>query len=261
MEKKPSLSPSKITTYLACPSKYRWTHVDARGRWYLRAKSYYSFGTTLHRVLERFHDSGDLGVETTHQAIAAMEENWLDAGFSSADEMADAYGEGKAILERYVEEHEVARAGVDTLFVEKLLKMDMGDFTLVGRLDRVDEHEDGTIEVIDYKSGRLSIATEDVANDIAMGCYQLLLKHAYPDRLIRATIVCLKTGEQASYEMSEEETEEFRFSMGELGRQILCHDYYEMVPVGKRLCNGCDFLSVCQKHPDFEFSSLIVLQE
>src|SRR5436305_13574189 len=94
----------------------------------------------LHKVLQRFHDSGDTGVETTHEALAALEESWLDAGFSSAEEMADAYGEGKAILERYIDEHQAARAGVSTLYIEKLLRLDLGDFVLSGRIDRVDEH-------------------------------------------------------------------------------------------------------------------------
>ncbi len=252
MERKPTLSPSKITTYLACPAKFGWTYMKPRGRWYMRAKSYYSFGSSLHKVLERFHDTGDTGVETTHEALAALEESWIDAGFSSADEMADAYGEGKNIIERYVEEHEVARAGVDTLFVEKMLKKDMGDFMLVGRLDRIDEHKDGTIEVVDYKSGRGDVSVEDVATDVAMGCYQLLLREAYPDRPLKATIVCLRSGEQASYSMQGEEMAEFEFAVGELGRKILAHDYFELEPVYKRLCGECDFVTLCRTHPEFD---------
>jgi RecB family exonuclease len=251
MERKPTLSPSKFTTYLACPAKYGWTYIKPRGRWFMRAKSYYSFGVSLHKVLERFHDSGDNGVETTHQAVAALEESWIDAGFSSAEEMADAYGEGKSIIERYVEEHEVDRAGVNTLFVEKSLRKDMGDFVLVGRLDRIDEHEDGTLEVVDYKSGRTDVCEDDVANDVAMACYQLLLRNEYPYRPVRATIVCLRSGDQASYSMTEEELSEFEFAIRELGRKVLSHDYYELEPIQKRLCEECDFLTLCKSHPDF----------
>ncbi|HCE00424.1 MAG TPA: hypothetical protein DER07_05235, partial [Armatimonadetes bacterium] len=83
MARKPTLSPTKISTYLACPSKYRWTYVDERGRWYIRSKSYFSFGTTLHKVLQRFHDSRDAGVQTVGQALAAYEESWIEAGFES----------------------------------------------------------------------------------------------------------------------------------------------------------------------------------
>ena len=94
MSRKPTLSPTKISAYLACPVLYRWTYADARGRPYLRAKSYYSFGSTLHRVLEKFHQAPDDGVPTVQQMAAEYEESWIDAGFSNAAEMAEAYGEG-----------------------------------------------------------------------------------------------------------------------------------------------------------------------
>src|ERR1051326_5113827 len=149
MSRKPSLSPTKLSTYLACPVKYRWTYVDDRGKWYLRSKSYYSFGSTLHRVLERFHSSDDAGVETTAEALAAYEENWIDAGFSSAEEMAEAYHEGKEILERHVQDFAKRESAARVLYVEKQLRLDMGLFDLTGRIDRIDEHEDGTLEIVD----------------------------------------------------------------------------------------------------------------
>ena len=73
--------------------KYLWTYVDARGKWYLKAKSYYSFGTTLHKVLERFHDSGDVGVTTVGDALKVYEESWLEAGYASPEEMQEAFEE------------------------------------------------------------------------------------------------------------------------------------------------------------------------
>jgi hypothetical protein len=92
---KPSLSPSKITTFLACPTKYYWTYIDPKGRYYLRSKHYYSFGTTLHRVLQQFHDASETGVATVGDAVRAMEENWVSAGYTSAEHMAEAAGEGR----------------------------------------------------------------------------------------------------------------------------------------------------------------------
>ena len=65
--------------------KYLWTYVDSRGKWYLKAKSYYSFGTTLHKVLERFHDPGDTSVSTVGEALKVNEESWIVAGYASAE--------------------------------------------------------------------------------------------------------------------------------------------------------------------------------
>jgi len=249
--RKPSISPSKMSTYLACPVKYRYTYLDSRARWLLKAKSYYSFGTTLHRVLQRFHDTGDTGVATTAEVLAAYEESWIDAGYSSAEEMAESFGEGRQILERYVEDVQSRPAGAKTILVERQIRYDFGDFVLIGRVDRVDEYEDGTLEVVDYKSGRSSVSEEDVATDIAMCCYQLLLRKKYPGRNVRARIIALRTHESAIASLADSELEEFERDITTLAREILSENFDERRPVQKPICEHCDFLIACKQDPDF----------
>ncbi|MBS1705515.1 MAG: PD-(D/E)XK nuclease family protein [Armatimonadetes bacterium] len=247
MARKPTLSPTKITTYLACPTKYHWTYVDSRGRYFLRSKSYYSFGSTLHSVLQRFHDQNDSGVETVAQAVASVEESWIEAGYSSAQEAEEALGEGKEIIATYVGRYlEEPSEGVPIL-VEKLLRFDLGDFALIGRVDRVDEHPDGSLEIIDYKSGRSDVSATDVANDLAMACYQLLLKRMYPDRQVRATIIAIRTGNQASASLPVAALDEFEQDIRVLGQEILNRNWEDHVAVAKSLCNGCDFLALCRR--------------
>lgn len=236
---------------MACPTKYRWTYVDNRGKWYLRSKSYYSFGTSLHSVLQRFHDSGDQGVTTTAEAVAALEESWVRAGYANQDEMMQALSEGKEIVERYVEAAVAAPVTSKTILVEQSLRLDLGQFVLLGRVDRVDELEDGTLEIIDYKSGRQSVDEDEVASDLAMCCYQLLLRAAYPEKRIVASIVALLSGDKATAGLSDSETEEFQRDLVLLGEEIIFRDYEGMDPVPKQLCYGCDFLDLCKKHPDF----------
>jgi len=248
---KPTLSPTKITTYLACPVKYRWSYIDSRGKWYLRAKSYYSFGTSLHRALEKLHSVGDLGVPTTDEIKTAYEENWVDAGFSSAEEMAEAYNEGLDMLEMHVEQHRKRPIQGKAIFVERQFDLDMDKFRLIGRIDRVDEHPDGTLEIIDYKSGHRSITADEVGSDIAMGIYQLLLKRRFPERRIVATLYSLRTGEEASASMSDQEISDFERDIEKLGLIMLDEEYFELAPKWKPTCNGCDFRPLCRKHPEY----------
>jgi RecB family exonuclease len=249
--RKPTLSPTKITTYLACPVKYRWSYVDSRGKWYFRAHSYYSFGTTLHQVLQRLHDSGDPDVTDVEQVLAAYEESWIDAGYQSAEEMSEAYGEGRLIVQRHADELVRRPPSAATLFVEKQLRADLGKFVLVGRLDRVDEHPDGTLEIIDYKTCRDGITGEDVRRDLAMGCYQLLLKRKFPDRPVLASIVSLRTDESATASLSDQELAEFERDLVLLGEEILETEFVELFPSHKWICGGCDFLRLCKKDEDF----------
>lgn len=248
----PTLSPSKLSTYLACPAKYYWTYIDPRGKWYLRARSHYSFGLTLHRVLERFHDSGDSGVTTTEEALAALEESWIDAGYTSAQDMQEALGEGKAIIEAHVARARFAEEGTTTVLVEKNCSLDLGTFTLVGRIDRVDEHPDGALEIIDYKSMRTSVTPEDVQADLALCCYQLFVRDMYPRRPVRATLLAVRSGASASYSLGDAEADEFTRDLIFLGDHMIHREFEFLVPTRKALCEGCDFLPLCRKHPEFE---------
>jgi putative RecB family exonuclease len=226
-----------------------WTYVDPRGKWYFKAKSYYSFGSTLHKVLERFHDSGDTGVTTVGDALRVYEESWIDAGYSSPEEMQEAFGEGREIVQSAVEE--ALSRDVKVLAVEKMLRYDMGSFALVGRIDRLDEHEDGRIEIVDYKSGRRAVTSDDVESDLAMGIYQLLVRRNFPDRECFATIHALRAQSSASASLSVEDLEVLESDLKMLGEQILSTGVEDVIPRSKTLCEACDFLALCRKHPDY----------
>lgn len=218
----------------------------------MRSKSYYSFGTSLHSVLQRFHDSEDRGVTTTEEAVAALEESWVTAGYASQEEMIQAQSEGKAMIEAYVEAWAKEPVTARTIAVEKQLRLDMGDWVLLGRIDRLDEREDGTIEIVDYKSGRREVSVEEVQTDIAMGCYQLIVRGHYPDREVVASIVALRTGARATASMTPEEREVFAADLQLLANEILNLDPETVEPTPKELCRTCDFLALCSRHAGFE---------
>lgn len=191
-------------------------------------------------------------MQTVGDALKVYEESWIDAGYSSPEEMQEAFGEGREILEQTLEAERVEREeGVRTVAVEKFFKLDLGPFVLVGRVDRLDERPDGSLDVVDYKSGRMGVTEEDVANDLAMGCYQLLVSNTYPGLGVRATIHALRTNEKASASLSKEELQQLRADLTQLGQQMLAAELEDYVPVRKVLCDSCDFLALCSKHPDF----------
>ncbi|MBI5707873.1 MAG: PD-(D/E)XK nuclease family protein [Armatimonadetes bacterium] len=250
-ERKPSLSPTKLTTYLTCPLKYRWTYLDPRGRPFLRAKHYYSFGTTLHKVLERFHDSGDQGVQSVSDAVVAVEREWVSAGFATKEQEAQALAAGKEIVEKHVAEALSTPSEAKTLHLEWMVRADLGPFVLIGRIDRVDELSDGTLEIIDYKSGRTEVTEAEVAEDLALGCYQLLVRSRYPDRAVVASILALRTAQKATAALSPEELDGFREDLIGLGASLLSTDWTEVFPTLKPACTGCDFIRLCMEHPPF----------
>lgn len=253
MPRKPVLSPTRIRTYLLCEVKYYHSYLNPQGKWYMRARREYSFGSTMHAVLQHLHAAGGVERVSVEQLQQAMNQQWVDAGYESPEQAAQFQQMGARLLQQYHSQQqqilqEVPAEQLPRLFLqERLLRMDMGQFALVGRIDRVDEHPDGTLEIIDYKSFRTEVTPEQVHDDLAMCCYQLLLKHHYPDRRIIAAIVALQTGASARASLTDEELREFREDIRILGEEIVSRDFEYPEPVRIPHCDECDFLPLCER--------------
>ena len=132
---------------------------------------------------------------------------WSKAGSppdTKASEQEKASREvGAQIVEAYHAAHqERIVQQVETIFTEKTITCEFERFKLSGRVDRIDRHEDGSLEIIDYKSGRLETSSEEVSNSLAMSCYQLILRKLYPGERVFATIYALRGGVTASFELT-----------------------------------------------------------
>lgn len=251
VSQKPKLSPTKLSTYLACALKYRWTYVHPH-RWLIRDKHYYSFGTSLHTVLEKVFEGGTLDIPV-EEFDALYEESWIEAGYSSSEAMQEAYGEGKELIQKFVEKERLApKIEGKTIAVERTFKKEMEGFVLVGRVDRLIQTNDGFLEIVDYKSRRRSVTPDDVANDLAMGCYQLLVSEAYPGEKVRARIIALAADEEAVYGLSPAELSQLEADLNKLATQMLGTDWFDADPQYKSVCRSCDFSSLCLKQTQFK---------
>jgi len=255
--RKPTLSPTKISTYLACPVMYKYTYIDRISRFYYRPKAYHSFGASLHRTLEEFHKAGGAELQSPEQLVEKLHSTWTSLGYTSAEESETRLEEASQLLEQYHTEYHIP--GVTTLFTEKQLKCDLGEFSLIGRLDRLDEYTDKSLEIIDYKSGRLSVQEEEVKNDLAMRIYSYLTRCQYPNRRISATIYCLRSGNKATVEFTDEDAAEIEDGVRTVAEKILQIDEDSVIePVWlPYVCPKCDYLRLCARRMRWDVNQII----
>ena len=97
-ERKPTFSPTKLNTYLDCALKYRYVYIDKIGRFYLKSKSYYSFGTTLHHVLQDFHGQG--GTQSVEEMQTTLGTAWVGAGYETDAQEKEHKERGEEIVTR-----------------------------------------------------------------------------------------------------------------------------------------------------------------
>ncbi|MDX1931051.1 MAG: PD-(D/E)XK nuclease family protein [Capsulimonadales bacterium] len=255
MARKFVLSPTRLRMYFRCPAEYRLEYIDKLGRLYHRARAGHAFGHSLHRALEAFHAAG--GSETvSEQALTdSLETLWVAKGYQGEEQEAQFREEGARILREYHAAQVAARDALQTapppvlLYAEKTLRIDLTpEIALSGRIDRVDEHPDGSLEIVDYKSGRETVSVEDVSSSLALNIYQVLLKARHPDRRVFSTLVALRTGAKASYELPETDRLSLTAECAETGEEIRSKDWESVKPVPNDHCPHCDFLPHCSRY-------------
>ncbi len=257
MARKFVISPTKLRTYLLCPAKYRLEYIDKLGRFYHRARAGYAFGHSLHRALDAFHNAGGTETVTAEDLTASLETVWVAKGYTDTEQETAFREEGVRILQEYHAASVAARSAAaepeappppTTLWTEKTLRMDLSpEIALSGRIDRVDEHADGSLEIVDYKSGRDTVNNEEVKDSLALSIYQILVKQKMPDRRVFATLVALRTGARASAELDETERAEIAAACHDTGEEIRNRDWESVLPVVNDHCPYCDFLPHCSR--------------
>jgi putative RecB family exonuclease len=255
--RKLTLSPTKISAYLACRLTYRYAYIDRLSRFFYTPKSFHTFGLMLHRALDEFHKQGGAETQSAEQLVETMRSGWTSTGYASQQEEVEHLQAAEQFLDQYHAEHVVE--GAKTLFTEKQLRADMGEFVLMGRVDRIDEHLDGHIEIIDYKSGRLTVGEEEVRADLAMGIYTLLAHRIFPERAVTATIYALRSGDKATVEHSTEELAELEAMIRELAAEIAQIDQDSVIEPDwlPNVCPWCDYLRLCTKRAGWNVEELI----
>ncbi len=229
---------------------YKYDYIEKIGKFYHKSRPGNSFGATLHQALQQFHEAGGSAAENASDLTSRAMTSWRSAGFTDQQEEAAHKELAIEVLQKY---HVLAMERVDLTRVflsEKMLKYDMGAFILSGRVDRIDEYvADGTLEIIDYKSGRMEVTDDQVRSALAMCIYQLLAKRLYPERRVFATIHALRSGATASAELTAEELNVWEDEIKGIALEIIEKDWSAIRPVYlPDTCPTCDFLSRCDRY-------------
>jgi len=239
--RKPQFSPTRIQTYLTCPRKYRYLYVDRLGR-LLRPKSYFSFGSSLHRTLEAFYQAGGTQTQSVEDLLTHYRQRWTGVGYQSETQEAEHFEAGMRMLSEFFQTG--AQEASETLWTERMLRADMGHFLLIGRIDRLDRHPDGTLEVVDYKSGRLVVSEEEVQTDLAVAIYQVLIARNYEVDRVKASIYCLRTQAKATIARDPEALAQVVSDVTEIVNAILADTVFACNPAA---CDDCDFVRFCPR--------------
>ncbi len=243
MPRKFTLSPAKVSAFLTCRKLYVNNYIARLNRFYYRPNVGDTFGGSLHRALDRYHKGGDRSAEALSEHL---KDTWASKGFESKAEEREYLERAEQIFSAYAAKN----AEANTLFTEKTLTADMGDYKLTGRIDRIDEIGPGSLRLIDYKSGRLTVTEEELRGNIAMRIYHLLATNILDCERAETGIYCLQTGDEAYVDFTPEETKETVDILNGVAEEAMSLTPESKISYifGAPHCSGCIYFENCRKN-------------
>ena len=249
-------TPSRLNTWLDCPRRYRMTYLDRPPPPKGPPWAHNSLGASVHNALAAWWGE-PLERRTPERAGLLLDRGWLDDGFRDAEHSATWRQRARSMVESYV-------AGLDPadepVGCERTVAARTATLALSGRIDRIDERPaDAGVElvVVDYKTGRHVLSTDDARASLALAIYAVAAERTLRRRCRRVELHHLPTGEVVRWEHTDDSLErhlrraeaiaaearqaEQRYRDGLSGGAL----DEAFPPRPGRLCGYCDFARHC----------------
>jgi DNA helicase-2/ATP-dependent DNA helicase PcrA len=232
------LSASDLDLYLTCPLKYKFARVFGIPK---APTINQRFGILIHNVLQRYHDPKTAPRDEGPAGLMdLLDTGWRRSGFGNSHDELQFRDRAVSAMENYWRAE--SRSGSTPVWLERQFEFRIGPHYLRGRVDRVDRHEDGTYEVIDYKTG-VRVDTVRHGGDIQLALYRLGAREAWDTEIENGSYYYVLEGEKVPVESGPDDRERVERTALEVGEGILGQDF-EPRP-SPAVCGWCDFRLVC----------------
>jgi RecB family exonuclease len=229
-------TPTRLSAWLDCPRRYRMSYLDRPSLPKGPPWAHNSLGASVHNALAGWWRL-PLPQRTVTAAGALVDRGWIDEGFADETQSVRQRERAIAMVEHYV-------AGLDPadepLGVERTVATRTDKIAVSGRIDRLDArpaesepteppspslpgtaepshpHLPGTAEpshphlsgtelvVVDYKTGRHLLTTDDARSSMALALYALAAGRALRRPCHRVELHHLPTGEILAWSHTEQ---------------------------------------------------------
>ncbi len=255
------MSFSKFDVYKTCPLRFKYEQVLKIPK---RGTDNQSFGQSVHLTLQEFFSRYQVRtassqtdlfqtVSTTSRKIAEVvpldelielyKESFKDDWYKSEQEKIRRYEKGKKALASYW--RRISDSSFNIVGVEKPFTIKIGRCVIKGRIDRIDQLEDGSVRIIDYKTGE---AKENPPRDQLM-IYQLAASRVLglrPSVMTYHYLLAEIEGHNAEYNLlaTDQELGEFEEDLESLISRMQ-EGHFEPDP-NKFKCDHCEYKDICE---------------
>jgi DNA helicase II / ATP-dependent DNA helicase PcrA len=145
------LSASAVDTYERCGLQFK---LDRDWRLSAKPAAAMQYGAAIHRILKTYFDSVNLGrAKTDDELIDLFRLDLAEAGILETYQHELYEQQGIAQLREFLAAARTLPLA-QVLRTEQSFEIRVGPTSVVGRIDRIDRRPDGSVAIVDYKTGK-----------------------------------------------------------------------------------------------------------
>jgi RecB family exonuclease len=268
-------TPSRLRSWLDCPRRYRMTYLDRPAPPKGAPWAHNSLGASVHNALAGWWRL-KREERTPEAAGALLEGGWITEGYADDAQAAGYLSWSRGMVERYVARLDPASEPVG---VERTVATKTDLIAVSGRIDRLDDRPAGPsgpvrppgppetsfqpdphgreLVVVDYKTGRSRLSTDDARSSLALALYALAAGRVLRRPCSAVELHHLPSGEVLRWDHTPASLErQLRRAEDIAGESSAADDRYRSDPQGGRgdevfppapgsWCGWCDFRAHC----------------
>jgi DNA helicase-2/ATP-dependent DNA helicase PcrA len=232
------LSASAVETYKRCPLQFKFER-----EWKLAREVHgaLQYGAAMHRVLKTYYDSVRANrTKTDDELLQLFRDDIATAGIQDGYQRDLYLKQGLEQLKEFLAATHPTPSR-EVLHTEEWFDIEIAGIKVAGRIDRIDRLPDGSIAIVDYKTGKAR-SQEDADDSLQLSIYAMAAQQKWGYHVGHTAFHNLEGNVTVVSKRTEFQLQEVREDVQEVARNIAEGNFKPKIDYH---CNFCAFRGLC----------------